>query len=53
MFAFCEWISIAEKIEKDSEDIVKKAISNAQEKIKTEEKAYLPRTLILKDFVQM
>ena len=34
-----EWIVIAEKIEKDSKDIVEKAISNAQEKIKTEEKA--------------
>ena len=34
-----EWIGIAEKIEKDSKDIVEKAISNAQEKIKTEEKA--------------
>jgi hypothetical protein len=34
-----EWIGIAEKIEKDSQDIIEKAISNAQEKIKTEEKA--------------
>jgi hypothetical protein len=34
-----EWINIAEKIEKDSQDIIEKAISNAQEKIKTEEKA--------------
>lgn len=34
-----EWVDIAEKIEKDSEDIVEKAISNAREKIKTEEKA--------------
>ena len=31
-----EWVNVAEKIEKDSQDIVEKAITNAQEKIKTE-----------------
>lgn len=45
-----EWISIAEKIEKDSEDIVEKAISNAQEKIKTEEKAIPSKNFNLEGF---
>jgi hypothetical protein len=38
-----EWESIARTIEKDSESIVEKAIANAKEKIKTEEKASLPQ----------
>ncbi|MDQ3838897.1 MAG: hypothetical protein M3297_06475 [Thermoproteota archaeon] len=45
-----EWISIAEKIEKDSEDIVEKAISNAQEKIKTEEKTIPSKNFNLEGF---
>jgi hypothetical protein len=48
-----EWIGIAEKIEKDSQVIIEKAISNAQEKIKIEKKPYHPRTLVLKDFMLM
>jgi small basic protein len=45
-----EWISIAEKIEKGSQDIVEKAISNAQEKIKTEEKALPSKNFNLEGF---
>jgi hypothetical protein len=42
--------NIARRIEKDSEDIVEKAISNAQEKIKTEEKASLSQNSNLEGF---
>ena len=45
-----EWISIAERIEKDSEDIIEKAVSNAQEKIKTEEKAVSSKNFNLEGF---
>ena len=45
-----EWVDIAEKMEKDSEDIVEKAISNAQEKIKTEEKALPSKNFNLEGF---
>jgi hypothetical protein len=45
-----EWINIAEKVEKDSEDIIEKAILNAQEKIKTEEKALPSKDLNLEGF---
>ena len=45
-----ECVNIAEKIEKDSEDIVDKAISNAQEKIKTEEKAVSSKNFNLEGF---
>jgi hypothetical protein len=45
-----EWISITERIEKDSEDIIEKAISNAQEKIKTEEKAVSYKKFNLEGF---
>jgi hypothetical protein len=45
-----DWVNIAEKIEKDSEDIIEKAISNAQEKIKTEEKAIFSKNFNLEGF---
>jgi hypothetical protein len=45
-----EWVGIAEKIEKDSQDIIEKAISNAQEKIKTEEKALPSKNFNLEGF---
>jgi hypothetical protein len=45
-----EWVNIAERIEKDSEDIIEKAISNAQEKIKTEEKALPSKNFNLEGF---
>src|SRR5215207_3487408 len=45
-----EWVGISEKIEKDSEDIVEKAISNAQEKITTEEKAFPSKNFNLEGF---
>jgi hypothetical protein len=45
-----EWISIAERIEKDSEDIIEKAVFNAQEKIKTEEKAVSSKNFNLEGF---
>jgi hypothetical protein len=45
-----EWVNVAEKIEKDSQDIVEKAITNAQEKIKTEEKAISSKNFNLEGF---
>jgi hypothetical protein len=45
-----EWVNVAEKIEKDSEDIIEKAITNAQEKIKTEEKAVSSKSFNLEGF---
>lgn len=45
-----EWINVAERIEKDSEDIIEKAVSNAQEKIKTEEKAVSSKNFNLEGF---
>ena len=45
-----EWVNVAEKIEKDSQDIVEKAVSNAQEKIKTEEKAVSSKNFNLEGF---
>ena len=45
-----EWVNVAEKIEKDSQDIVDKAITNAQEKIKTEEKAVSSKNFNLEGF---
>ena len=45
-----EWVNVAEKIEKDSQDIVEKAITNAQEKIKTEEKAVSSKNFNLEGF---
>jgi hypothetical protein len=45
-----ECIDIAEKIEKESCNIVEKAISNAQEKIKTEEKAIPSKNFNLEGF---
>jgi hypothetical protein len=45
-----EWVNIAERIEKDSEDIIEKAVSNAQEKIKTEEKALPSKNFSLEGF---
>jgi hypothetical protein len=45
-----EWINIADRIEKNSEDIIEKAIFNAQEKIKTEEKAVSSKNFDLEGF---
>jgi hypothetical protein len=45
-----EWVNVAEKIEKDSQDIVEKAITNAQEKIKTEEMAVSSKNFNLEGF---
>jgi hypothetical protein len=45
-----EWVNVAEKIEKDSQDIVEKAVFNAQEKIKTEEKAVSSKNFNLEGF---
>jgi len=45
-----EWVNVAERIEKDSEDIIEKAVSNAQEKIKTEEKAVSSKNFNLEGF---
>ena len=45
-----EWVNVAEKIEKDSQDIVDKAITNAQEKIKTEEMAVSSKNFNLEGF---
>jgi hypothetical protein len=45
-----EWISIAERIEKDSEDVIEKATSNAEEKIKTEGKALPSKDFNLEGF---
>jgi hypothetical protein len=45
-----QWVGIAERIEKDSEEIIEKAVSNAQEKIKTEEKAVASKNFNLEGF---
>jgi hypothetical protein len=45
-----DWESIARRIEKDSEDIVEKAISNAKVKLETEEKASLSQDFNLEGF---